>query len=518
MFVKRVAKTTLAENFEEAKTIEFQMKGCKEGQVSLVKKEVQPPPRRGLLLTRPPGKQTEQGPEKGSGDIEDLQCMVKKLSNEIIDMKRSAGEGNQGQRPYKPFFKRNPPFKAIEPPPANLNIDLGNVASDSFCTYHQEKHSERDFPQWVHAMNLMANQFLDEVSLTEQSSGSAMNIVDQEEVDPPEETTMLIWDPDLPMPSDDLFEVQEPPAEVLAVQTRSRGQPVSNDLTTAQTSGGKPMSDHPKAPFVSRRNPINIHTRESPKLDYNIVEDLKKLKANISVMDMCRIPQQKEFLLQALKSVENPTTSTDQGENPSLSDLRNKPTVNACSEDKKGNPFVPPFLLTFEVFNRNLHNCLVDSGASSNVMPLSICKKLNAVPLKSDKHVIQLDRTQVKVMGELKDVMIRMATHPKFVQVIDIIVVDIPEAYGFLLSRDWSEKLNRYFSTDWAHLWFPLKGHTNMIRIDRERYLKHTVTDLETLNEPSSTDFPVLGNYSCDSDFGNFSPSHLMSLLLKTLK
>jgi hypothetical protein len=167
---------------------------------------------------------------------------------------------------------------------------------------------------------------------------------------------------------------------------------------------------------------------------------------------------------------------------------------------------VPLFLLTFEVFNRNLHNCLVDSRESSNVMPLSICKKLNAIPLKSDKHVIQLDRAQVKVMGELKDVMIRIATHPKFVQVIDIIVVDIPKAYGLLLNRDWSEKLNRYFRTDWAHLWLPLKGHKNIIRIDRERYLKHTVTNLETLNEPSSTDFPVLGNYSCDSYFGNFSP------------
>jgi hypothetical protein len=32
------------------------------------------------------------------------------------------------------------------------------------------------------------------------------------------------------------------------------------------------------------------------------------------------------------------------------------------------------------------------------------------------------------------------------------------------------------------------------------------VTDLETPNEPSSTDFPILGNYSCDSYFGNFSP------------
>ena len=219
MFVKRSAKAILADNFEEAKKIEFKMKGCKEGQVSLVKKEVQLPPRRGLLLTRPPGKQTEQGPKKGSGDIEYLQRMVKKLSKEIIDMKRSLGEGNQGHMPYKPFFKINLPFKEIEPPPTNLNIDLGNVASDSFYTYHQEKHYERDYPQWVYAMNLMANQFLDEVSLTEQSRGSAMNIVDQEEVDPLEETTMLIWDPHLPMPFSDLFEVQEPPAEVFAVKT-----------------------------------------------------------------------------------------------------------------------------------------------------------------------------------------------------------------------------------------------------------------------------------------------------------
>jgi hypothetical protein len=117
-------------------------------------------------------------------------------------------------------------------------------------------------------------------------------------------------------------------------------------------------------------------------------------------------------------------------------DLRNKPTVNTCSEDKKGNPFVPLFLLTFEVFNINLHNCLVDSRASSNVIPLSICRKLNTIPLKSDKHVIQIDKTQMKFMGEHKDVMIRMVKHSEFFQVIDIIVIDIPESCGLLLSRD----------------------------------------------------------------------------------
>jgi hypothetical protein len=65
------------------------------------------------------------------------------------------------------------------------------------------------------------------------------------------------------------------------------------------------------------------------------VEDLKILKANVSVMDMCRIPQQKEFFLQSLKSIETPITSNDQGEVPSPTDQKNKPNVNACFVDKK---------------------------------------------------------------------------------------------------------------------------------------------------------------------------------------
>ena len=104
-------------------------------------------------------------------------------------------------------------------------------------------------------------------------------------------------------------------------------------------------------------------------------------------------PSSKGISITKLKSIENHTTSTNQGENLTPIDLGNKKIVNTFSEYKKGKTFVPPFLLTFEVFNRNLHNCLVDSGASSNVMPLSICNKLNAIPLKSDKHVIQLDIT-----------------------------------------------------------------------------------------------------------------------------
>jgi hypothetical protein len=59
---------------------------------------------------------------------------------------------------------------------------------------------------------------------------------------------------------------------------------------------------------------------------------------------MCRISQQKDFLLQALKSVETLITSIDQGENPTPADLKNKENVNAFSIDKKGKNFVPSFL------------------------------------------------------------------------------------------------------------------------------------------------------------------------------
>jgi hypothetical protein len=62
-------------------------------------------------------------------------------------------------------------------------------------------------------------------------------------------------------------------------------------------------------------------------------------------------------------------------------------------------------------------------------------------------------RTDVKVMGELKDFMIRLAFDPRVHQVIDIGVVHIPESYDLLLNKDWSAKLKGYFSFESSHLW-----------------------------------------------------------------
>jgi hypothetical protein len=98
--------------------------------------------------------------------------------------------------------------------------------------------------------------------------------------------------------------------------------------------------------------------------------------------------------------------------------------------------------------------------------------------------------------------MIRLASDPRVHQVINIIVVDIPESYGLLLSRDWSAKLQGYFSTDWSHLWLPYKGKPNQIQVNNEAHMKHTVIELKGKNEPVSFAHTVLGNYFLETDHG----------------
>lgn len=79
---------------------------------------------------------------------------------------------------------------------------------------------------------------------------------------------------------------------------------------------------------------------------------------------------------------------------------------------------------------------------AANVMPLSIANKINAQWSETSARIIQLDRTSVLAIGELRDVIIRLSHDSQVHQCIKIIIVDIPEAYGLLLNKDSSNKLD----------------------------------------------------------------------------
>ena len=70
------------------------------------------------------------------------------------------------------------------------------------------------------------------------------------------------------------------------------------------------------------------------------------------------------------------------------------------------------------------------------------------------------------------------------------------------LSQHWSEKLKGYFATDWSHLWLPLNGHPNKLKVDREPFMKKTVTDLDGSNESVSFFENQIEHFTFDTFFG----------------
>ena len=114
----------------------------------------------------------------------------------------------------------------------------------------------------------------------------------------------------------------------------------------------------------------------------------------------------------------------------------------------------------------------MESGASVNVMPLSVCKQINGQLKTTTCQVIQLDRTIVKVLGEIEDVLIYLSTNERVCQYIDIVIADIPDTYGLVLSRYWGGKFEGYFASDWSHVWLPYKGCQNQIKVLREPQMK----------------------------------------------
>ena len=73
---------------------------------------------------------------------------------------------------------------------------------------------------------------------------------------------------------------------------------------------------------------------------------------------------------ETLKASSVTNTSNVEGKDrTTMEEKKPNPRVDGLLIGRKSRSHTPPFLLTFEIFNRNVHNCLVDSRALSNVTP-----------------------------------------------------------------------------------------------------------------------------------------------------
>jgi hypothetical protein len=95
MFVKRVEKAMLEENFEEVKNVEKEMLSLGSNPGVEGNKVVGKKP---LLLTNTTRERTNY--------LDNVLKLVKKLCNEVVDLKKNIGEGSSHHKPFKPFHRK----------------------------------------------------------------------------------------------------------------------------------------------------------------------------------------------------------------------------------------------------------------------------------------------------------------------------------------------------------------------------------------------------------------------------
>ena len=112
----------------------------------------------------------------------------------------------------------------------------------------------------------------------------------------------------------------------------------------------------------------------------------------------------------------------------------------------KENGDVPPFYISLNIHEMILHNAMLDSGASHNLMPKAIMESIGLDITKPYFEFYSFDSKKFKCLGLMKDLVITLTQLLVKILVMDVIVANIRVKFEMLLSSSWVTKLKRKFT------------------------------------------------------------------------
>ena len=117
-----------------------------------------------------------------------------------------------------------------------------------------------------------------------------------------------------------------------------------------------------------------------------------------------------------------------------------------------------PFYISLNTHDKILHNCLLDSGASHNLMPKVVMDEIGLNITKPYHDLFSFDSRKVKCLGLIKDLAVNLTQLPSKSVMMDIVVADIPPKFSLLLSRSWSKRLGGTLQMDLTYATIPMFG------------------------------------------------------------
>ena len=118
-----------------------------------------------------------------------------------------------------------------------------------------------------------------------------------------------------------------------------------------------------------------------------------------------------------------------------------KPIVTLGPMIEELNDSFPPFYISLNIHDKVLHNCLLDSGASHNLMPKAVMDEPCLSITKPYHDMFSFDSRKVKCPGLIKYLVINLSQLPSKSIVMDRVLANIPPKFGLLLSHSWSKRL-----------------------------------------------------------------------------
>jgi len=147
-----------------------------------------------------------------------------------------------------------------------------------------------------------------------------------------------------------------------------------------------------------------------------------------------------------------------QDENPAV-------ILGPMVEDR--NDSSPPFYTSLNIHDKVLHNCLMDSEASHNLMPKTVMEELGLEVTRAYHDLYSFDSRKFQCLRVIKDLVVTLFQLPMKSVVMDVVVADVPPKFGMLLSRSWIKRLGGTLQMDQTYVTIPVFGGKHR-RIYRE--------------------------------------------------
>jgi hypothetical protein len=220
------------------------------------------------------------------------------------------------------------------------------------------------------------------------------------------------------------------------------------------TSSNKIMSDKAIQTNKSEGKISEVLTKETDKVNtsFNFDNELNKIKIPIPLVELEKHPTYRKQIPKVMGVYEPESHSNV----INLEDDRPNITFGPHFEGSKDN--VAPFYITLNIHDQLLHNCMLDSGASHNVMPKIIMERLGLHMTRPYGNLYSFDSRKVQCLGMIKDLVVTLAQVSVKSILMDVVIADIPPKYGMLLSRSWRAKLGGSLQLDMSYATIPIFG------------------------------------------------------------